>query len=123
MDLKKLQCEANKMAREKGFWDKTTRIECAPSDVMVPTILEKLCLVHSEVSEALEDYRTAKDRTDITTTRFDAKGKPIGFPTELADIIIRVVDLAEQLGIDLDAEVKTKMEYNSTRPWKHGKSI
>lgn len=39
---------------------------------------------------------------------------------ELADIVIRVCDLAQELGIDLGEAVVAKMAYNKTRPHKHG---
>jgi NTP pyrophosphatase (non-canonical NTP hydrolase) len=45
------------------------------------------------------------------------------FPDELADIIIRVGDLAEYLGYDLERHVELKMEYNSHRPKRHGKNF
>ena len=46
--------------------------------------------------------------------------KPEGFPTELADVVIRVGDLAGRLGIDLAAVIGEKMAYNITRPYRHG---
>ncbi len=49
------------------------------------------------------------------------KAIPITFEDEAADMMIRVMDLASYLGIDLDAHVKAKMRYNSLRPIKHGK--
>ena len=53
-------------------------------------------------------------------SRVGPKGKPEGFPAELADLLIRVGDLAAALGIDLDFEVRRKMAYNETRPYRHG---
>lgn len=79
-------------------------------------IPEKLMLIVSEVAEAMEDYRDEK-----MTTYLSEKGKPCGFPNELADIVIRVFDLAEYYGIDLETEMRMKMDYNATRPFKHGK--
>lgn len=108
---------ANSMA--KGFWDDqklavhSTRLD---QGLVQRTIPEKLALIHSEVSEALEDYR---DGAMVTTV--DEKGKPVGFPSELADIVIRVCDLAGALEIDLDAEIARKMRHNAGRPRKHGK--
>ena len=81
----------------------------------------KLALIHAEVSEALEAHR----ESDILTIRTtDARGnlKPEGFASELADIMIRVADLAGILEIDLEGAIKEKMAYNQTRPYKHGKA-
>jgi NTP pyrophosphatase (non-canonical NTP hydrolase) len=55
----------------------------------------------------------------ITTYR-EIDEKPEGFPSELADIMIRVMDLAEGMGVDLGKEILEKHEYNKTRPYKHG---
>lgn len=64
-----------------------------------------LALVHSEVSEALEAFR---------------KDDKVNFAEELADVIIRVIDCAHGLGIDLDDEVAKKLEKNKTRGYRHG---
>jgi NTP pyrophosphatase (non-canonical NTP hydrolase) len=84
------------------------------ADKVEKTIPEKLCLIHSEVSEALEDYRNGNLQADYEGS------KPVGFPSELADILIRVFDLAGALGIDLDKAVAEKMSYNQTRSHRHG---
>lgn len=64
-----------------------------------------LCLIHSEVSEALEGLRH-RDRAN--------------FEEELADVLIRVFDVAAGLGIDLDKIVAAKLEKNRTRGFRHG---
>ena len=43
------------------------------------------------------------------------------FEDELADTVIRCLDLAGYLDIDIEAHVKAKLRYNSLRPYKHGK--
>ena len=43
------------------------------------------------------------------------------FEEEMADIVIRVMDLCAFKNIDLEAHVKAKMRYNSLREYKHGK--
>jgi NTP pyrophosphatase (non-canonical NTP hydrolase) len=78
-------------------------------------LVSMLCLFHSEVSEALEDIR--KGNMEIT---YDEKGKPVGFPTELADIVIRVLDMAEWLGINMEEAIRIKNGYNEARTYKHG---
>ena len=74
-------------------------------------IPEKLALIHSEVSEALEAYRENK------LTQKTGKG---WFGEELADIYIRTADLAEAFNINLAEEVKKKHLYNKNRSYRHG---
>lgn len=46
--------------------------------------------------------------------------KPEGIPSELADIIIRVLDIAAFHEIDIAGAIADKMLYNETRPYRHG---
>lgn len=78
---------------------------------------EVLALIHSEVSEALEEYRNGRLPTEVYTGN---NGKPEGIPIELADVIIRVLDYCGYAGIDIDAAISQKHEYNKTRPYRHG---
>ena len=43
------------------------------------------------------------------------------YAEQLADVIIASLSVAGKLGIDIDAAVRSKMEINKARPWKHGK--
>ena len=67
-----------------------------------------LCLVHSEVSEALEAYR----RKDYDN-----------FAEELADIMIRVLDISGGLGVNLVEEIRTKLIKNKARGLRHGGKV
>lgn len=73
-----------------------------------------IALLHSEASEALEAYRDKK----WSETRED--GKPLGVGPELADVVIRVLDMCDRWGIDLPYEIARVMKYGWTRPYKHG---
>lgn len=101
--------KAHSMARAKGFWEGDRAERAAELGVA-------LLLVHSEVSEAAECLRCGQDTTIISEA-----GKPEGFPSELADIVIRVADLAGAAGIELEREIRRKMSHNATRQLRHGK--
>lgn len=94
MKMFDLQEEVHANAIEKGFWN---------SD----NFGEKIALIHSELSEALEAHRKAYPLVDIAE--------------ELADVTIRVMDLCEHLGIDLWQAVINKHNKNKKRPYLHGK--
>lgn len=110
MTINDLVTVAHTNAKEKGFWDGDNH-----------NIGEKLALIHSEVSEALEDAR--KEPKLIALWDTTSNGKPVGFPSELADIIIRVADLAGYLDIDLERVIEAKVAFNATRSRKHGKAF
>jgi NTP pyrophosphatase (non-canonical NTP hydrolase) len=68
---------------------------------------EKLALIHSEVSEALEAHR--KNLMD------DKLPHRKGIEVELADALIRIGDLGGALGLDIAGAVAEKLEYNAKR--------
>lgn len=78
-----------------------------------------IALIHSEASEALEHWRNERHLTEIFYTE-DKPNKPDGIPIELADIIIRALHLAAIHKIDIEAAMKLKLEYNTTRSHRHG---
>lgn len=78
---------------------------------------EVLMLCVSELAEALEEYRNGRS---FTETYVGEGGKPEGIPTELADVMIRLLDFCGYAGIDIDMAIHDKHEYNKTRPYRHG---
>lgn len=105
MTLNEIGAESLKTSAEKGFQTVTPLAWSAVQPVPM-TVPVKLALIHSEVSEALEEFR---------------KGHNLeAFGGELADIIIRVGQLGVGLGIDLDAAVAAKQEKNRSREHQHG---
>jgi NTP pyrophosphatase (non-canonical NTP hydrolase) len=105
MNIRDLQIESHATARANGFYDSP------------PTIQDRLVLIHSEVSEALEEWRNPEH--GLTEIYYGGE-KPEGFGIELADILIRVADCAEYLRIDLEECLREKLAYNKTRSYRHG---
>lgn len=110
-ELDDLSIECYKIASEKGFWEQGN------NSLIVPT---KLALIHSEVSEALEEARL----NPVSRERLQE---------ELADICIRCFDLAafiqenaQNEGIMLQSfgqALCDKIAKNRERPFKHGKNF
>lgn len=147
MELRDLQYKIHQTAKEKGWWDRrklTTeeiskirvRLEAegidfadiddeglhaiynAFQEITTPprNISEMLMLMVTEIAEAEEEYRNGQLLDGVRME----ENKPEGFGVELADAIIRILDTAEGLGIDLQYLVSLKMKYNETRPHRHG---
>lgn len=87
---------------------------------------EAVALMHSELSEALEENRSGRRYDEVyyngyTLSSFDTQKKPEGVPIELADCVIRIADFCGKYGINLGEAIVEKLAYNKTRPFKHGK--
>lgn len=109
-------------AVKRGFYDEPREIGTT------------LMLCVSELAEALEADRKDKHAdlsafynsikpNDIESFKesFKANIKDT-FEDEISDTFIRLYDLVGWLGIDIDAHIKEKLEYNRTRGYKHGKN-
>ena len=88
MELKKIQKDVYQNKVEKGF--------------NVTDVNKEFCLLYGEVAEAYDAYRKKKD----------------DLGEELADVAIYLLGLSEILGIDLEEEIKHKVEKNKKRVYK-----
>lgn len=111
-------------AQKKGFWEEPREIGTL------------LMLIVSELGEALEADRTRKVSEPISRFQWyeDWEKNPSTdkmnfelyfkdtFEDELADAMIRILDLCGRLNIDIEWHINQKLAFNRTRNRKHGKA-
>ena len=98
----------HKNAIEKGFHD--------PAESHRSFLANQCNNIHGEITELWDAWRAGKE--------YDACDKPIHLnctEEELADLIIRALDVSRRLKIDILNAILVKHGYNLTRPHKHGK--
>ena len=139
--IRNLQYECWKTAEDHGWHDQDKVPSYDDIDVMLDVdplmvrdwlvrLLQKpprtfgdlIALITSEASEALEAHREGHAPTETWYGGTDGT-KPEGVPSELADIIIRTLDMAQIYGIDLAAALQEKMAYNESREYRHGGKV
>lgn len=101
---KALQNACHGAASSAGWWVGKDGVDIRENPL---TFSNKLCLIHSEVSEAMEGDR--KGKMDDHLPNRPAR------EVELADAVIRIFDLAGGYGLDLAGAIADKMEYNANR--------
>lgn len=97
--------DVHENAVAKGFWPAEGRNDG-----------EMLALIHSEISEALEAVRTNNPPDDKLPEFTSAE-------VELADAVIRIMDMAIGRQWRVAEAIEAKMAFNKTRAFKHGKAF
>ena len=100
-----LQYECHQAAKSAGWWiDPKTGASITENPYCFSS---KLCLVHSEISEAMEG-----DRKDLMDDKLPHRKMR---EVELADAVIRIFDMAGAYQMDLAGAIAEKMFYNQSR--------
>ena len=98
---------------DAGWWTDLDTLQSLAEECRIRTrfgkalVAEKLVLIHSEVSEAMEGAR--KNLMD------DKLPHRKMIEVELADALIRILDLAGALQLDLAGAIQEKLAYNAVR--------
>ena len=116
LSLRSLQEAAHRTALDKGWWA-PMQDPSAEANHRERSLPEQIALMHSELSEALEEVRKPNARPFYLDMD---KDKPEGWAVELADCVIRIMDTCAYYNQDLQGLIEMKMKYNETRPHRHG---
>lgn len=105
MTIRDAQEEAWNCAEAKGFHTNPVRADRNET-------LLRLCLVHTEISEAAQEVKRHWNGTPTPEQK-------MLFALELADAVIRILDLSGEVGVDLEGAVVAKMVKNRARPFMY----
>lgn len=123
MSLNDFAKEVHENAVAHGWWESPREFP------------EVAALIHSEISEALEEYRqgnpliygccdipgaVCEHSADCDKPENDRSCKPEGLAVELCDAIIRILDYLAYIGVDVEAVLESKHEFNKSREYRHG---
>lgn len=109
-DFTRVQKQVCWNSASKGFHDGEANLTEEQTNAKIS---QRLMLIVSELAEAMEALRKGNP-PDNHIPKFS------GMEAELADAVIRIMDLAETMGLRLAEAIIAKASYNSRREFKHG---
>jgi hypothetical protein len=148
--IRSLQSFIGAMNAEKGFHDEGDNLrsmdnvfddEGFTAPYLRNYYTARLALVTTEVAEAVEELRNGRavDETyylyedggeavahgnrPASVDPMDRPRKPEGVPSEVADVVVRSFDFADEAQFDLAEILDRKLAYNASRPKMHGRKF
>lgn len=94
--------DVHHLARLKGWWENVER-----------STLAAFANIHGEISEAWESFRIGNPKSEKIPEFTQIE-------EEMADVVIRVMDVCQANGWDLEKAIKAKHEFNKGRSFRHG---
>lgn len=117
-DFTQLQQSIGSANARQGWHDRFHTLE--DPEAINDHLVAKVMLANTELAEAVEELRSGRDFGEMYLSAGD---KPEGFAVEVADAVIRLLDLMEMLDIDLEHVIEWKLRYNETRNKMHGRKF
>jgi len=113
MTINEIATMVHENAKAKGFH---------PSEPLEVFIANQCNNIHGEVQELWDAFRAGTEEEPCDKNTYISTGEQLTCKEEeLADIIIRVLDVSKRLGVNIEKAILIKHQYNTTRPFKHGK--
>lgn len=106
-DLNQIADMVHANARDKGFH---------PDEPVEVFIANQCNNMHGEVQELWDAWRKGTEHQQC-----DKDCNLTCTEEELADLVIRALDVSRRLGVNIVYAINRKHSYNTTRPHKHGK--
>ena len=142
-DLNEIMYECYAVAKEKGFWEEDDMLmnesnylatqfvvsDDVAKNYLAQTILsKKIMLVVSELGEAIEALRKGKRSAPLNIVNANdlqvfEKSVKDTFEDEIADAVIRLLDICGKMDIPIVEHIHYKLKYNKSRPKMHGKKF
>lgn len=112
--LSAMQKIAYQHAFDNGLWEGSVTMEAAAA---------RMDEEMDELADAAQKYKTPEMMYEARSDHPEEAAKPVGFLSELADIVILAGSICGALGLDLETAVKMKMTYNATRAYGHKEDV